>query len=156
VNFGLPKTMRLAIFAQGSSALPYNITTGFDQNGDTIISDRPTGVTRNTARGTATWNLNMRLGKTFAFGPQRQTDGMPQFRGGGGGGRGGGGGGPFVMMNDGPNNRYKMEFYVQAFNVLNRANLLGYVGNLRSFDYFGKPTTASAARRIEVGINFGF
>jgi hypothetical protein len=155
VSVGLPKTMRLAVFAQGTSALPYNIITGVDENGDTIISDRPVGVTRNTARGAATLNMNVRLSKTFAFGPQRQTDGMPQFRGGGGGGVRGGGGGPFMMMGDGANNRYKIEFYLQAFNALNRANLQGYVGNLRS-PYFGKPTSASAARRIEVGMNFGF
>jgi hypothetical protein len=81
---------------------------------------------------------------------------MPQFRGGGGGGpRGGGGGGPMMMMNDGGNNRYKMEFYVQAFNALNHANLQGFVGNQRS-DFYGDATSAQAARRIEVGINFGF
>ena len=158
VNMGLPKAMRLAVFAQGSSAPPYNITTGFDVNGDTLITDRPAGVTRNTARGAASLAMNIRLGKTFSFGPERQTDGMPQFRGGGGGGRGGpggGGGGPMMMMNDGGNNRYKMEFYVQAFNALNRANLQGFVGNLRS-DFYGEATSAAAARRIEVGVNFGF
>ena len=51
VNFGLPKNSRMAIFTQGSSAAPYNVITGFDVNGDTLISDRPLGVTRNTARG---------------------------------------------------------------------------------------------------------
>ena len=156
INMGLPKAMRLALFAQGQSAGPYNITTGFDLNGDTLITDRPAGITRNTARGTAAWNMNVRLGKTFAFGPPTQpTDGMPQFRGGGGGGPRGGGGGPMMMMNDGGNNRYKMEFYVQAFNALNRANLQGFVGNQRS-EFYGNATSAQAARRIEVGVNFGF
>ena len=61
-----------------------------------------------------------------------------------------------MMMNDGGNNRYKMEFYVQAFNALNRANLQGFVGNQRSVDFFGKATSAQAARRIEVGVHFGF
>jgi hypothetical protein len=154
VNVGLPKAMRVAIFTQGQSAMPYNIITGFDLNGDTLITDRPPGVTRNTARGAATWNMNIRFGKTFAFGPQTQTDGggMPQFRGGGGGS---GRGGPMMMMNDGGSNRYKMEFYVQAFNALNRANLQGFVGNLRS-EFYGDATSAQAARRIEVGVNFGF
>ena len=35
------------------SALPYNITTGRDDNGDTISNDRPAGVTRNSGRGRA-------------------------------------------------------------------------------------------------------
>ena len=92
-NIGTPKNTRVALFVQGSSAIPYNLTTGFDTNGDTVINDRPNGVTRNTLRGTANINLNLRLSKTFAFGPQQQTtgDGMPRFRGGPpGGGRGGG------------------------------------------------------------------
>jgi hypothetical protein len=48
-----------------------------------------------------------------------------------------------------------MEFYAQAFNLLNRTNFLNFVGNERS-PFFGTATSASAARRIEVGINFGF
>jgi Carboxypeptidase regulatory-like domain len=151
VNFGLPKNSRIGIFTQGSSAMPYNIIRGVDINGDTVINDRPVGVTRNSARGTAAWNLNLRLSKLFPFGPDRQTDGMPQFRGGGRRG----GGGPGGMMMDGGNARYRMEFYLQAFNLLNRTNFQGYVGNLLS-PYYGQPTSASAARRIEVGINFGF
>ena len=48
----------------------------------------PGGVGRNSARGSAIWNLNARLSRAFGFGPQRQTDGQPRIRtGGGGGGR---------------------------------------------------------------------
>ena len=137
-NIGTPKNTRVALFVQGSSALPYNLTTGFDTNGDTVINDRPNGATRNTLRGAANINLNLRLSKTFAFGPQQQTtgDGMPRFRGGPPGGGRGGPGGPGMMMMDGGTNRYKMEFYVQAFNLLNRTNFQSFVGNLTS-DYYG-------------------
>ena len=55
--------MRWRSSRRASSALPYNIITGFDNNGDTVINDRPDGVARNTARGAATWNLNARLGQ---------------------------------------------------------------------------------------------
>jgi hypothetical protein len=150
INFPLPRSLRMGVFTQGSSATPYNIITGFDTNGDTVINDRPDGITRNTARGSATWNVNLRLSKLFSFGPDRTTEGGPQFRGGGRRG-----GGPGMMMMDGSNARYRMEFYVQAFNVLNRTNFQGYVGNLTS-PYYGQPTSAAAARRIELGINFGF
>ena len=75
VNFGVPMGMRLGVFTQGQSASPYNVITGFDTNRDTVVSDRPDGVGRNSARGSATWNLNARLSKSFGFGPQRQTDG---------------------------------------------------------------------------------
>lgn len=161
VNFGVPWAMRLGIFTQGQSASPYNVITGFDNNRDTVVSDRPAGATRNSSRGSASWNLNARLSKSFGFGPQRQTDGQPRIRTAGGGpGRGGpggpgGGGGPMMMMMDGNNQRYRLEFYLQAFNVLNRVNYTGYVGNLR-VDNFGQPISAQPARRIEVGMNFGF
>ena len=79
------------------------------------------------------------------------------MRGGGPGGRGGGGGGggPMMMMMDQGSGRYNVEFYVQALNVLNRTNFQNYAGSLRS-PYFGEPTSSAPARRIEVGINFGF
>ena len=60
-----------------------------------------------------------------------------------------------MMAMDGNTNRYRMEFYVQAFNLLNRTNFQNFVGNLSS-DYYGTALSAGPARRIEVGINFGF
>ena len=60
-----------------------------------------------------------------------------------------------MMMMDGSNQRYRLEFYLQAFNILNRVNYSSYVGNLR-VDTFGQPVSAQAARRIELGMNFGF
>ena len=159
VNFGVPMGMRLGVFTQGQSASPYNVITGFDTNRDTVVNDRPEGTGRNSARGSASWNLNARLSKSFGFGPQRQqTGGAPQVRrvgGGGPGGPGGGGGGPMMMAMDGTNTRYRLEFYLQAFNILKRTNLVGYSGNMRS-DYFGLATSAGPARRIELGMNFGF
>ena len=161
VNFGVPWAMRLGVFTQAQSASPYNVITGFDNNRDTVVSDRPEGTRRNAARGSASWNLNARLSKSFGFGPQRQsTGGAPQVRrvgggGPGGGPGGGGGGGPMMMMMDGSNQRYRLEFYLQAFNILNRVNYSSYVGNLR-VDTFGQPVSAQAARRIELGMNFGF
>ncbi len=157
INFGLPKSFRMGIFSQAQSALPYNIITGFDDNGDTVVNDRPEGTGRNAARGAASWNLNLRLSRSFGFGPQRETTSGPRMRGGGGGRgpRGGGGGGPMMMMMDGANNRYRIEFYLQAFNVLNRTNLVGFSGNQLS-RYFGTATSAGPARRIELGMTFGF
>jgi hypothetical protein len=162
VNFGVPWAMRLGIFTQAQSASPYNVITGIDNNRDTVVNDRPEGVGRNAERGSAIWNLNARLSKSFGFGPQRDMSGGPQVRrvGGGGGGRGqggpgGGGGAPMMMMMDGGNNRYRIEFYAQAFNILNHVNYQSYVGNMRS-ENFGLPLAAGPARRIEVGMNFGF
>src|SRR2546426_3956433 len=48
-------------------ALPisYNITTGFDNNGDTVPNDRPPGLWRNAARGPGTTNVDARLSKRW-------------------------------------------------------------------------------------------
>ena len=45
-NFNTPlgRGVRMGLNVQGSSALPYNITTGFDTNGDTVFNDRAAGV----------------------------------------------------------------------------------------------------------------
>ncbi len=61
------------------SGLPYNITTGFDNNGDTVSNDRPAGVTRNSGRGTMTVDVGARLTYSVGFGgPARQGPGGPQ------------------------------------------------------------------------------
>src|SRR2546426_12059452 len=50
-------------------ALPisYNITTGFDNNGDTVPNDRPPGLWRNAARGPGTTNVDARLSKRWGL-----------------------------------------------------------------------------------------
>ena len=52
-NTPLWNGVRAGFNMQVSSALPYNITTGVDDNGDTVFNDRPLGVERNSARGAA-------------------------------------------------------------------------------------------------------
>jgi hypothetical protein len=48
-----------------------------------------------------------------------------------------------------------MEIYTQASNLFNRVNLGGFSGNLSS-PFFGRATSAGAARRVEVGMNVRF
>jgi hypothetical protein len=47
-----------------SSSRPYNITTGFDENGDTVTNDRPAGLKRNTGIGPSQFNTNLNFTKT--------------------------------------------------------------------------------------------
>jgi outer membrane receptor for ferrienterochelin and colicin len=47
-NVILPYSFRLTPFVAASSGAPFNITTGFDDNHDTVINDRPPGVNRNS------------------------------------------------------------------------------------------------------------
>ncbi|MFM8535845.1 MAG: hypothetical protein ACKOEC_20035 [Acidimicrobiia bacterium] len=52
-----------------SSASPYTIRTGLDNNGDSVFNDRPAGVERNTERGSSSFSLNMNLNYNWQFGP---------------------------------------------------------------------------------------
>ena len=55
--------IRLGAIANLSSGAPYDITTGYDDNHDTVAADRPAGVRRNTGRGPAYANLDLRVSK---------------------------------------------------------------------------------------------
>lgn len=152
-NFTLPKGLQLGTFFNASSAMPYNVITGFDNNGDSAVNDRPNGLGRNSARGSATWNFNTRVSWSVGWGKVREDSGpgsprlfrlrlddqMPDLPGGGGS----------------KPSRYRVQFYAQGFNVLNHSNLNGYVGVLSS-PLFGLPTSAMQPRRLEVGTKFTF
>ena len=154
-NVTLWRGLRLGTTLQASSATPYNITTGFDDNADTVINDRPRGVNRNSARGSGRHNANLRLSYGFGWGQPREPagGGGPQvriFRGGEGsdilGSMGSFGAG---------NKRYRVEFYVQAFNAFNNANLSTFSGVLTS-PFYGQATAALPGRRTETGMRFSF
>jgi len=113
-NISLPRSFSLSPFVIINSGEPYNLTTGQDNNGDSIYNDRPWfavspsdasctvrsdfsatqtpqaqwGVVPiNHCTGPANATFNLRLSKTIGFG--RETKGRSS---GGGGGRGMGGG----------------------------------------------------------------
>lgn len=48
-RIGLPLAINLSPFINASSGGPFSITTGFDENGDTVINDRPLGLNRNSS-----------------------------------------------------------------------------------------------------------
>jgi hypothetical protein len=186
------------IFNSGS---PYNVTVGQDLNGDSLFNDRPAfaaGVSGTCLSPTAAchyavpgqsyipipinylvgpdhFTLNLRLAKTFGFGPERKGiggapagSGGPRGaigggpRGGGGGGFGRGGGGGFDQ-GAASSRRYSLTFSVNARNVLNRVNLATPVGNLSS-PLFGQSnglaagpfSSAASNRRIELQASFSF
>src|SRR6266571_3008185 len=63
--YDLPWGFRVGTVARVASGIPFNITTGLDNNGDTVFNDRPPGVTRNTGHGPGYANVDLRFGKTF-------------------------------------------------------------------------------------------
>ena len=175
VNAPIPYGIRLGLNMQMASAAPYNITTGRDDNGDTVFNDRAQGVGRNSGRGAGSINAGLRISKSFGFGGAAAGPGRPPMMpppGGGaaflapgagaavaaqrgmGGGPGGGGDGPQIMIMEGGNQRYRLDIYAQISNVFNYVNYNTFVGNQLS-PFFGQATSAGAPRRIEVGLSLG-
>lgn len=139
----------------------------------------------NLCTGPALFTANLRVTKTFGFGPLTAAaaqnggsrgnnsggpggpggpGGLGGGRGGPGGGRGGPGGGPgggFGGANTG--HRYNLAFGVQAFNLFNNVDLSTPNGTLTSQQFgqstqlAGNPFTSnSAARRISLQTSFTF
>ena len=152
INRRLFKGFSASAIVSGNSALPYNITTGFDNNGDSAINDRPFNLRRNSVRGAGRWEIGSRLSWGTNFGPEQQPAGGQQIRMV----RMGSGDGAAAPAIGAPNTKkYRLEFYAQAFNLLNHTNLGIFSGVLTS-PYFGQATSAQPPRRFEVGTRFNF
>jgi hypothetical protein len=149
----LTRSLMLGTAVRVQSALPYNITTGFDDNGDTVSNDRPAGVTRNSARGTMLVDIGARLTWTIGFGgPPRSGPEGPQIniiRGGDADPLRG------MPSGDGTRSRYRLELYAQGYNLTNHVNALTFSG-VETSPFFGQATSAAAPRRIEIGARLLF
>jgi hypothetical protein len=166
-NFTTPlgNGVRMGLNVQGSSPLPYNIITGLDSNGDSVFNDRAPGVERNSGRGAAQWTANLRLNKSIGLGgvrsgppnmpmppPPPPPGGAMNQRVGGGGP---GGDGPQMIVMEGGNAKYRLDFYLNVQNLFNNTNYNAFVGNMLS-SFFGRATSAGPARRVEVGASISF
>ena len=127
----LPWKLRAASLLTLSSSAPFDITTGFDDNGDRVVNDRPFGVSRNAGNGPGFAQLDVRLSKLFA---------LPIFFG--------------VRDREGGELR-DMELNFDVFNVLNRNNLTDVVGELSS-PLFGRANASLQARTVQFSIKFNF
>jgi hypothetical protein len=155
-NVGTP-IQRLGLFlslnGRLQSGVPYNVTTGYDDNADAIFNDRPVGVARNSRRGAYTTQTDLRIAWIV---PSQTPRGAASFQRGPSGPRPGGQGGPSGRpgaANQPPQRRF--ETYLVVSNLLNRVNRSSYVG-VRTSELFGQPTSAQAARRIEMGFRFSY
>ena len=204
-TIGLPHAFRLSPFMIFHSGSPYNVTVGRnDLNNDTILNDRPAFsnnpaypsltspghynpnptasdvlIPVNYLTGPSNFTLNLRLAKTFGFGPEVGGKSAAQEGGGppgggpppggggphGGGGRGGGGfgRGPGGFGGPASTRRYSLTFSVNARNVLNKVNAATPNGTLSSPNFgqstnlAGGPFSSMAAnRKIELQAMFSF
>ena len=158
VNVPLPYRFRLGLTTTARTGTRYNITTGRDDNGDTVFSDRPAGVGRNSAMGKGAWDVAARLSYAFGFGDRGAGAGgagptMIVQRIGGGASAGDLLGG--LMGGGAENKRVRIELFASAQNLLNTVAPIGYSGVMTS-RFFGQPTAAMPGRRIDLGMRVGF
>lgn len=112
-----------------SSGQVYTQTTGFDDNRDGFVTDRPAGVGLRSLRGAGQLTLNTRVQYAFRRAPA-----------------GGAPGGP---------GRYAMNVFVNVQNLTNHQNLGGYSGVMTS-PFFMQPTFAVNPRRVDLGMSMNF
>ena len=194
--------VRLSPFVVVQSGPPFDITAGRDLYGTTLFNGRP-GITtdpnrivktyeglgldpnptadekllpRNYGRGPGSITVNMRLSKTFGFGPAREGgSGGGPGGGGGGGGRRGGGGSPYgmgggfhsVFAPPTTSHRYNLILSISARNLLNHTNPGPIIGNITSplFGLANQPAGGFGGggfsedannRRLELQMRFTF
>ena len=201
-TIGLPRGFRLSPFLIASSGIPFNITTGTDPYQSDQYNVRPafatctpaiqtkfgcfviptaadladlatyTPIPVNYGDGPGRFSLNLRLSKTFGFGPVLEGasggGGGPMGGGtfgrpGGGGPRGGPGGGRGGPDAGATNRRYGLTFSIMARNVFNNVNLQTPIGNLgsplfgESNGLAGRPFSDSTSnRRLDLQVTFTF
>jgi len=148
-QLNLPWDVSLSSHLEAASGLPYNITTGFDNNGDGIINDRPSvtgpgdplriltafgpltsltiegNIPRNLGTMPATVHLDLRLSRRFVLHP-----GTPE------------------------SNR-AITVVARVSNVINHTNVTG-VNTILGSPAFTQAVTADAGRRIELGGRYSF
>jgi hypothetical protein len=107
----------------------YNITTGLDDNHDSVVNDRPTGVRRNTGDGPRFINFNYNISKAFFLGKSE--------KGNSGGSQ--------------PN----VNFFANMTNAFNRTNY-GTPSGVMTSSFFRKSYNARNARELQVGLRFQF
>jgi hypothetical protein len=127
----LPADFRVGSILTLASGAPFDITTGFDDNSDSIVNDRPSGVIRNMGRGPGFAQLDLRFSKLLS---------LPLF---------------FNDQDKDKGEFRNLELNLDVFNALNRNNLTDVVGELSS-PLFGRATSALQARTIQLSVRFNF
>jgi Carboxypeptidase regulatory-like domain len=133
----------------GSSALPLNVRTGTDDNGDLVFNDRPAGVGRNSARTMGTWNTSANFGYSFTLGKKTVTSGGGvQITGGPGG---------LTVNPTGAQTtpRYRLNVAVNINNLFNQPVYSDFSGIITA-PFFLQPRRADGLRRITFNTNVSF
>ncbi len=150
-SYQLPEKVSLSLQFNAASGLPYNVTTGFDNNGDGVFNDRPvyaagvsgtstvygtrfgalspsgTGTPIGRNAGTLPWNVHLdaNLSHSFVL--------------------------PHRVGQDGQT----LALNVRSTNLVNHTNVTA-VGGVLGSPLFGRAYQADPGRRVEAGLRWNF
>ncbi|MDP9038900.1 MAG: carboxypeptidase-like regulatory domain-containing protein [Acidobacteriota bacterium] len=149
-SVSLPGKVQWSADFNGGGDAHYNITTGFDNNGDGVFNDRPQYAAVGTPGAVSTpWGLLVASGGTGVF--PRNKGVMPWTyyldmnaeR-------------TFTMTHNAKaEHQQKVTLNVRSSNVLNHQNVTA-VGGVLGSPQFGKAVTADNGRRVEAGVRYSF
>ncbi len=125
----LPRNWRLGTFVTLASGVPFNVTTGRDDNGDSLANDRPLGFGRNTGKGPGLAQVDLRVTKLFRV--------------------------PRLLDRRKDSTSNNLEISVDFFNLFNRANFDNFIG-VQSSPFFGRANSAKQARAIQFSTRYKF
>lgn len=148
LSWQIKKGLRFSTIYSAKSPLPYTITTGQDNNNDTVFNDRPFNFGRNSERGTWYKQLDISLSYIFSFINRNNGKSNKDFS---------------IVTTSSESGydftdaekRFSLRFFANAGNVLNQNNLNNFVG-VQTSPFFRQATSAKQARKITFGIRFNF
>jgi Carboxypeptidase regulatory-like domain len=147
VNNQIVRNLLVGFNLNTASAPAYTLLSGHDDNGDGVFNDRPSGTGRNALRADGQTLISAQVAYQFAFGTTAPLPPGIRVLGGGGATQ--------VRTFDPGTARVQLRIFVQAENLTNQTNYLGYSGVLTS-PFFGRPTAVSGMRKIDAGITLRF
>jgi hypothetical protein len=143
------KNLNASLSVGGNTGTPYNVTTGFDTNNDSLFNDRPAGISRNSARTSSQATVSANLSYSLALGAAGGTRAAMQERQGGGDHGGDRGDrGPAA-------GRYRLVVQLSVNNLTNRSNFSGFSG-VQTSPFFLTPTSVQNPRKVDVGVSIRF
>jgi len=177
----LPYHFNMGIIATFSSDIPYNITSGFDTNGDTVTNDRPTMANASApfnsfgidgsfigATNGVLYNGSQALFGNTLVPVNANSVHWLVLPGVGNVGRNAGIGPPHAQVDLRLAKKYvlkkaknktettrEVELRSDVFDVSNRTNYQNYVGYITS-PVFGKPNVAYPSREVQLSMRFSF
>ncbi|MGI8495502.1 MAG: hypothetical protein ACR2L1_09360 [Pyrinomonadaceae bacterium] len=127
-NFNVLKTITVSPSIRIESGYPYTITTGRDNNGDTVFNDRPFGLARNTERGEWLKQADLRISWKMPLKYLRIVK---------------------------ESNKKSIGLNINVRNLFNTSNLTNYVG-IQTSPFFRQPSSARDARSIQFSLSYRF